>query len=48
MPMVKVFTQAELESSITGAGFTIEESWRPAKNKGVFIIARKAIFGCGG
>lgn len=45
IPVVKVFTQAELESSITGAGFSIEEVWRPAKNKGVFIIARKATFG---
>ncbi len=40
-PMVKVFTLAELEASITHAGFDIEESWRPAKNKGAFIIARK-------
>jgi ubiquinone/menaquinone biosynthesis C-methylase UbiE len=40
-PMVKVFTQAELEASITDTGLSIEENWRPAKNKAVFIVARK-------
>jgi ubiquinone/menaquinone biosynthesis C-methylase UbiE len=40
-PMVKVFTQAELETSITDTGLSIEENWRPARNKAVFIVARK-------
>ena len=41
IPMVKVFSRAELEASITGAGFSVEDNWQPARNKGVFIIARK-------
>ena len=47
MPMVKVFTEAELARSITDAGFAIEHQWRPNadKRKAVFIVARKAIAG---
>ena len=41
IPMVKVFSRAELEASMTAMGFSIEENWQPVKNKGVFIIARK-------
>jgi len=44
MPMVKVFTEAELAKSIEDAGFAIEHQWRPDadKRKAVFILARKA------
>lgn len=40
MPLVKVFTSAALEASITNAGFTIIENWQPGKNS-AFIIAKK-------
>jgi 2-polyprenyl-3-methyl-5-hydroxy-6-metoxy-1,4-benzoquinol methylase len=42
IPRVQVFTRAELEALIMGAGFVIEEAWQPGKNKGVFIVARKS------
>jgi ubiquinone/menaquinone biosynthesis C-methylase UbiE len=43
MPMVKVFTEAELAQSIADAGFVIEHQWRPNSDKraAVFIVARK-------
>ncbi len=40
-PLVRVFTQSELEESLTSAGFEIEHQWQPDKRV-VFIIARKA------
>jgi ubiquinone/menaquinone biosynthesis C-methylase UbiE len=42
MPLVKVFTTRELEGSLTDADFDIDYQWQPGKNKGVFIVARKA------
>jgi len=42
IPLVRVFTAAELRDSLTGAGFTIEHQWQPGKRAGVFIVARKA------
>ncbi|MCB1487823.1 MAG: class I SAM-dependent methyltransferase [Bauldia sp.] len=42
MPLVRVFTAQELEASLTGAGFAIEQNWQPGKGKAVFIVARKA------
>lgn len=39
-PLVRVFTRNELEESITGAGFRIEDAWQPDKRI-VFAIARK-------
>jgi len=42
IPMVKVFTTKELETSLTDAGFEIDYQWRPAKSKAVFIVAKKA------
>ena len=42
MPYVSFFTKAELEQSLTQAGFEIEQSWQPGKGKAVFIVARKA------
>ena len=41
MPPVKVFTEKELERSLTGAGFQIAYRWQPGTGKAVFIIARK-------
>ena len=41
MPLVRVFTIAELKESMQRAGFVIEREWLPGKNKGVFIVARK-------
>lgn len=42
MPTVKVFTQRELEQSITNAGFLIDHIWKPEKGLAVFIVAKKA------
>jgi ubiquinone/menaquinone biosynthesis C-methylase UbiE len=42
MPLVKVFTTKELEVCLTDAGFKIDYQWQPGKNKGVFIVAKKA------
>jgi 2-polyprenyl-3-methyl-5-hydroxy-6-metoxy-1,4-benzoquinol methylase len=41
-PSVKVFTIAELEDSLTDAGFELDYKWQPGKNKPVFIVAKKA------
>lgn len=41
MPLVKVFTVAELEYSLVEAGFAIEYQWQPDPKKAVFIVARK-------
>lgn len=41
IPLVKVFTQAQLRQSLTGAGFDIEHEWLPKKNAAVFIIASR-------
>jgi 2-polyprenyl-3-methyl-5-hydroxy-6-metoxy-1,4-benzoquinol methylase len=40
-PYVAVFSQAELETMLTNAGFRIDHRWRPGKNKAAFIVARK-------
>ena len=42
MPLFKVFTTSELLVSLTEAGFKIVHQWQPGKNKGVFIVAKKA------
>ncbi len=46
MPLVRVFTAAELEQSLTEGGFTIDHQWRPGNGKSgfkaVFIVAKKA------
>ncbi|MEP4548612.1 MAG: class I SAM-dependent methyltransferase [Saccharospirillum sp.] len=41
MPLVKVFTVAELEYSMIEAGFAIEYQWQPDPKKAVFMVARK-------
>lgn len=42
IPLVKVFTAAALEESLTAAGFAIDHRWQPGKRKAVFIVAKKA------
>jgi ubiquinone/menaquinone biosynthesis C-methylase UbiE len=42
MPLVKVFTVQQLESSLTGAGFAIDYRWRPEQGVAVFMVAHKA------
>lgn len=41
-PLLRVFKRAELVESIRAAGFEIFEDWQPGKNKGVFVVAKKA------
>lgn len=41
LPNISAFTQQQLETSLREAGFLIEKSWLPGKNKAVFIIAKK-------
>ena len=41
IPSVQVFSGEALLRSVTEAGFMIEHRWRPAKDKAMFIIARK-------
>lgn len=40
LPRLDVMTTAELISSITRAGFSIEHQWQPGRGKAVFIVAR--------
>lgn len=42
MPLVRVFTKQELETSVSGSGFAIEYSWQPRKSMAVFIVAKPA------
>jgi 2-polyprenyl-3-methyl-5-hydroxy-6-metoxy-1,4-benzoquinol methylase len=42
MPLVKVFTTKELESSLADAGFEIVYRWQPGRGEAVFIVAKKA------
>lgn len=41
LPLVKVFSAADLVTSMTKAGFEIEENWHPATDKALFLIARR-------
>lgn len=41
MPLLKVFSSKELESSLSNAGFDIDYKWQPGKGKAVFIKAKK-------
>ncbi|MEO1132545.1 MAG: class I SAM-dependent methyltransferase [Cyanobacteria bacterium J06639_1] len=43
IPLVKVFTVTELETSLTEAGFDIDYQWQPSKDKAVFIVAKKLV-----
>lgn len=42
MPLLRVFTRAELVESLRAAGFEIVEDWQPGKGKAVFVVAKKA------
>jgi ubiquinone/menaquinone biosynthesis C-methylase UbiE len=42
-PYIGAFSQAELETMLTEAGFVIDRSWRPAKNRAAFIVAKKPL-----
>lgn len=41
LPAVKAFTVAELKQGFDQAGFELEQSWQPAGDQAVFIVARK-------
>ena len=42
MPPLKIFTEKELQNSMTETGFRIDHLWQPGKGKAVFIVAKKA------
>lgn len=42
MPLVKVFTAKEMETSIADACFAIDHRWHPGNGNSVFIVAKKA------
>ena len=41
IPLVKVFSVAELKDSLESAGFEIDYEWQPKKSAAAFIICRK-------
>jgi len=41
LPDVRTLRLADLRRDLLGAGFTIEEEWRPAPDKAAFLVARK-------
>ena len=41
LPLIKVFTSADLNAMLTAQGFEIVEDWRPAQGMVQFIVARK-------
>jgi len=41
IPLVKIFSVAELKHSLENAGFEIDYEWQPTKNAAAFIICRK-------
>ena len=41
IPLVKVFSVAELKDSLENAGFEIDYEWQPKKRAAAFIICRK-------
>ncbi len=41
LPMLRVFSVGQLETSLTLAGFDIEQKWQPGKNKAIFFAAKK-------
>ena len=43
IPLVRVFTQAELVQDHITAGFEIAEEWLPKKNAAAFIVAKKPV-----
>jgi ubiquinone/menaquinone biosynthesis C-methylase UbiE len=41
IPLVRVFTLAQLLQSLIDAGFVVDQQWVPKKNAAAFVIARK-------
>ena len=41
LPIIHVFTVAQLKNALLQAGFQIDYEWQPKKNKAVFIVAKK-------
>ena len=41
IPLVKVFTEADLRDALTRRGLEIDHRWQPGKGKSVFIVAKK-------
>jgi ubiquinone/menaquinone biosynthesis C-methylase UbiE len=41
IPLIQVFTRAQLRQSLIDAGFLIDHEWLPKKNAAAFIIAKK-------
>mgnify|MGYP000132329826 CR=1 FL=1 len=41
MPRVQVFDREELQQCLIDAGFRLEYQWQPARNKALFLVARK-------
>ena len=44
LPMVRVFTEADLIASLIRAGFVIDQQWKPdgKKTRALFVVARKS------
>lgn len=43
LPLVRFFSPAQFEESVTKAGFEIDVKWQPGKLKAFFVIARKPV-----
>lgn len=44
LPLLRFFTQSQLEADLVEAGFALEDVWRPeGRMKAVFIVARKPV-----
>ena len=41
LPLVRPLHEADLTKMVTGAGFEIEDQWKPEPGQAVFILARK-------
>ena len=41
LPKLNVFTKSDLRSRMENAGFKIEKEYHPAKDKAVFLVAKK-------
>jgi hypothetical protein len=41
IPLVKIFSVAELKHSLENAGFEIDYEWQPKKSAAAFIVCRK-------
>ncbi|MBT5944881.1 MAG: class I SAM-dependent methyltransferase [Rhodospirillaceae bacterium] len=41
LPPIRIFTSQQLITSLSDGGFVIEHQWQPAKDKAIFVVARK-------